>query len=411
MNPAKIPLLDLVTLHQELKEELTGVFARALDTAGFIGGPMVDEFERGFADYCETAHCVGVGSGTDALRFALMASGVGEGDVVLTAPNTFIATSEAITQAGARPEFIDIDERTYNMDPEKLARYVESACDFDATAGALVCRRLGLPVRAIVPVHLYGQPADMDPILDLAERYGLVVIEDACQAHGAEYFSRRDNCWKKVGSMGRAAAFSFYPGKNLGACGEAGAVTTNDAGLAQSVRMLRDHGQARKYYHELEGYNGRLDAIQAGFLKVKLEHLAEWNQARREAAARYNELLSVAGQQNIAPFEAPYSKAVYHLYVIRVPDRDRLQKALAQNGVGTGIHYPIALHLQKAYEHLGYRLGDFPVAENAAEDILSLPMFPQLGRDEQEYVVKQVLQFHSEPEPTGSDKHLAVTTT
>ena len=211
--------------------------------------------------------------------------------------------------------------------------------------------------------------------------------------------------------MGRAAAFSFYPGKNLGACGEAGAVTTNDAVLAQSVRMLRDHGQARKYYHELEGYNGRLDAIQAGFLKVKLKHLAEWNQARREAAARYNELLSVAGQQNIAPFEAPYSKAVYHLYVIRVPDRDRLHKALAQNGVGTGIHYPIALHLQKAYEHLGYRLGDFPVAENAAEDILSLPMFPQLGRDEQEYVVKQVLQFLSEPELSGSDKRLAVTTT
>ena len=281
----KIPFLDLVTLHEELKDELLPVFSRALSTAGFIGGPMVEEFERDFAAYCTTQHCIGVGSGTDALRFALIAAGIGPGAIVVTVPNTFIATTEAISQSGARPVFVDIDERTYNMDPAKLAEYLETQCAIDAATGDLIDRKLGMPVKAIVPVHLYGQMADMDPILELAARYRLVVIEDACQAHGAEYFSRKDNCWKKAGSMGRAAAFSFYPGKNLGACGEAGAVTTNDAELAQKIRMLRDHGQARKYYHDVEGYNGRLDAIQAGILTVKLRHLPEWTERRQAAAA------------------------------------------------------------------------------------------------------------------------------
>jgi dTDP-4-amino-4,6-dideoxygalactose transaminase len=396
----KIPFLDLVTLHAELKDELSAVFNRALESAAFIGGPMVEEFEREFAAYCTTQHCVGVGSGTDALRFALIAAGIGPGAIVLTVPNTFIATTEAISQAGARPDFVDIDERTYNMDPRKLAEYLETKCKVDEATGALMHRKLGLPVRAIVPVHLYGQTADMDPILELAERYRLVVIEDACQAHGAEYFSRKGNCWKKAGSMGRAAAFSFYPGKNLGACGEAGAVTTNDAELAKHVRMLRDHGQNRKYYHEVEGYNGRLDAIQAGILTVKLRHLPEWTERRREAAVRYRELFAQAGVAELAPFEPEWAKAVYHLYVVRVPDREGFMRYMAEAGIGTGIHYPVPLHLQKAYASLGYQAGDFPVAEQTAPEIVSLPMFPQLKAAQQEWVVQSLAGFVCAPQPS-----------
>jgi dTDP-4-amino-4,6-dideoxygalactose transaminase len=373
--------------------ELAEVFSRALESAAFIGGPVVEAFERDFAASCGTEHCVGVGSGTDALRFALMAAGIGEGAIVVTVPNTFIATTEAISQTGARPDFIDINERTYNMDPEKLARYFDTECAVDSVSGQLMHRRFELPVKAIVPVHLYGQPADMDPILDLAESYGLVVIEDACQAHGAEYYSEPDKCWKKAGSMGAAAAFSFYPGKNLGACGEAGAVTTNDAGLAQKIRMLRDHGQNRKYYHEMEGYNGRLDAIQAGILRVKLRHLAEWNERRREAAARYATLFAEAGEDEMAPYEPDWARAVYHLYVVRTTDREGLMRHLTKAGIGTAIHYPVPLHLQKAYAELGYRPGDFPIAEKTSEEIVSLPMFPQLTADQQVDVVSGIVDF------------------
>jgi dTDP-4-amino-4,6-dideoxygalactose transaminase len=353
----------------------------------------VEGFERDFAAACGAAHCVGVGSGTDALRFALLAAGIGEGAIVVTVPNTFIATTEAISQTGARPDFVDINERTYNMDPEKLARYFDTECAVDSITGQLMHRRLGLPVKAIVPVHLYGQPADMDLILDLAERYGLVVIEDACQAHGAEYFSKQDKCWKKAGSMGAAAAFSFYPGKNLGACGEAGAVTTNDAGLAQKIRMLRDHGQNRKYYHEMEGYNGRLDAIQAGILGVKLRHLPEWNERRREAAARYRMLFAEAGEDDMAPYEPDWARAVHHLYVVRTTDREGLMRHLTKAGIGTAIHYPVPLHLQAAYAELGYRHGDFPIAEKTSEEIVSLPMFPQLTADQQVEVVSGIVDF------------------
>ncbi len=253
MNRVDIPFLDLITPHLEMEEELVALFRNALRSAAFIGGKPVQEFEDAFAKFCDVEHCVGVGSGTDALRFALIAAGVLPGDSVLTVPNTFIATTEAITQAGALPEFVDIDERTYNIDPEKLREYLEVKCDRDPLSGKPVSRRTGRTITAIVPVHLYGQMADMDPILKLAETYDLLVVEDACQAHGAEYFSRAEQRWRKAGSMGKAAAFSFYPGKNLGACGEAGAVTTRDPDLAQKVRMLRDHGQAAKYYHDIEG--------------------------------------------------------------------------------------------------------------------------------------------------------------
>lgn len=395
-----IPFLDLVTLHKELKDELSSVFTRALDTAGFIGGQMVEEFERDFAAYCTTQHCIGVGSGTDAVRFALIAAGIGPGAIALTVPNTFIATTEAITQAGARPDFIDIDERTYNMDPRRLAEYLKTECVVDTNSGQVINRKLLMPVKAIVPVHLYGQTADMDPILELAERYHLVVIEDACQAHGAEYFSAKENRWRMAGSMGRAAAFSFYPGKNLGACGEAGAVTTDDAGLAQKIRMLRDHGQARKYYHEVEGYNGRLDAIQAGILRVKLGCLDAWNASRRQAADRYRELLTEVNAPGLAPYEPDWAKSVYHLYVTRVRDREGVIRHLAEAGIGTGIHYPVPLHLQKAYEYLGYRAGDFPVSEMGAPEILSLPMFPQLTAEQQARVIDKVASFMA-PEKAG----------
>ena len=254
----------------------------------------------------------------------LTAAGIKAGDAVVTVPNTFIATTEAISQAGAHPEFVDVDEHTHNMDPAKLREFLEMKCEIDSTTGQPVTKEGKRPVTAVVPVHLYGQPADMDSILELAEHYHLTVIEDACQAHGAEYFSKREDRWKRAGSIGRAAAFSFYPGKNLGACGEAGAVTTNDEGLARRIRMLRDHGQSRKYHHEIEGYNGRLDAIQAGILGVKLAHLDQWNQRRRDRAGLYNSLLTGVGEGVIACIEAPWAKSIYHLYVIRVQDRDEL---------------------------------------------------------------------------------------
>ena len=391
---SRIPFLDLFTPHEELREELCAVFEAALKTGGFIGGPMVEGFEQDFARFCGSRHCVGVGSGTDALRFALIAAGIAPGDIVITVPNTFIATAEAITQAGARPAFVDIDERTYNMDPEKLREYLETACDID-TSGRPVERVTGRPVTAVVPVHLYGQMCDMDAICDLAESNHLVLIEDACQAHGAEYFSRKENRWLRAGSIGRAAAFSFYPGKNLGACGEAGAVTTDDPELAQKIRMLRDHGQAKKYYHDLEGYNGRLDAIQAGILTVKLQRLAACNEARRECARRYQGLFGCPNEDVVLPYEPSWAHAVYHLFVIRVRNRDGLQTSLSEAGIGTGIHYPVPLHLQRAYSGLKHSEGSFPVAESVASEILSLPMFPGLDQARQSRIVDEVRAFAS----------------
>jgi len=388
-----VPFLDLVTPHLELESELVGVFRRGLQTAGFVGGSMVEEFEKAFAGFCDAGHCVAVNSGTDALRFALMAAGVQPGDVVLTVPNTFIATTEAISQAGATPEFVDINEHTSNMSVERLQHCLETSCGRDSH-GRLISLRSGRRVSAVVPVHLYGQMADMDPILRLANQYGLIVVEDACQAHGAEYFSRDLNRWMKAGSMGRAAAFSFYPGKNLGACGEGGAVTTNDGELAGTVKMLRDHGQSKKYYHDIEGYNGRLDAIQAGLLHVKLPHLARWNAQRRDRAADYKRLLADNEAINI-PYEPSWSRSVYHLYVIRSRDREGMIDHLKAAGIGTGIHYPIPLHLQKAYASLNYERGAFPVAERVSAEIVSLPMFPQLTVEQQSRVVREVVAFTS----------------
>ena len=392
----KVPFLDLVTPHLELEEELVAVFRNTLRTAGFVGGPVVEGFEHDFAQFCDVQYCIGVGSGTDAVRFALMAAGVQPCESVITVPNTFIATTEAISQTGALPEFVDIDERTYNMDSEKLREYLETQCDRDQHTGKPVSRRTGQTVAAIVPVHLYGQPADMDPILELAEAYNLIVVEDACQAHGAEYFSRKGKRWSKAGSMGVAGAFSFYPGKNLGACGEAGSVTTNNPALAQRVRQLRDHGQAEKYYHDAEGYNGRLDAIQAGILHAKLRFLPEWNTERRKSASIYQELLADASDSIVSPHEPSWTNAVYHLYVIRTEERDQLRTYLSSVNIGTGIHYPVPLHLQKAYSRLGYQEGDFPVSEKVAGQILSLPMYPQIKAEQQRQVAERTNSFASE---------------
>jgi dTDP-4-amino-4,6-dideoxygalactose transaminase len=284
---------------------------------------------------------------------------------------------------------------------EMLERFLEEQCTRDKS-GRLIARRSGRPVTAVVPVHLYGQMADMDPILRLAEGYGLTVIEDACQAHGAEYFSKKLNCWMKAGSMGHAAAFSFYPGKNLGACGEAGAVTTNDPDIAAKIKMLRDHGQSKKYYHDVEGYNGRADSIQAGLLHTKLGRLASWNTQRRGRATEYNRLLAKNTALTL-PYEPSWSRAVYHLYVIRTCERDGMMNHLKKAAIGTGIHYPIPLHLQKAYASLNYARGDFPVAERVAAEIVSLPMFPHLTADQQARVAAEILSFTSKVRIKSAD--------
>jgi len=387
MSNQPIPFLDLVTPHRELENELVEAFREAVRGAAFIGGPQVEAFEREFATYCGSKYCVGVANGTDAVRFALMASGVGRGDAVVTVSHTFIATVEAISQSGAGTEFVDIDSRTYCMSPAALDEYL-GRCTQDRVSGRPVGKRTGMPIKAIVPVHLYGQVADMDAILAIAAKYDLLVVEDACQAHGAEYRSK-DGAWRRAGTFGKAAAFSFYPGKNLGACGEGGAVTTDDESVARTIAMLREHGQAKKYYHDLEGYNGRLDAVQAAFLRIKLRHLDSWNAQRREAALRYNDLLA-AVPSIAAPFEPDHSKAVYHLYVIGCSDRDLIAAHLKDLGIATGLHYPLPVHLQKCYREWGYTEGSIPVTERAAAGILSLPMFPGLAADQQRRVVAAI---------------------
>jgi dTDP-4-amino-4,6-dideoxygalactose transaminase len=363
-----IPFLDLKIQYRQIEAELKPILEEIMASGAFIGGAPVAAFEEEFAAFCGVKHCVGLNSGTDALRFALMAVGVKPGDEVITVPHTFIATTEAISQAGATPVFVDIDPDTCCIDVDQIPRRITSR------------------TRAILPVHLYGQPADMDPILDIARKHHLAVIEDACQAHGALYKGR------PAGSMGVAGCFSFYPGKNLGAFGDAGAIVTDDERLAQIFRMLREHGQSRKYYHEMEGYTGRLDAIQAAVLRIKLKRLAQWNQARRAHASVYNQLLADIPGVSVVK-EADFAQSVFHLYVIRVDDRDGLQAFLTEKGVGTGLHYPLPLHLQKAYARMGFRKGDFPVSERAAERLLSLPMYAELTREHVEYVVDCIKDY------------------
>ena len=353
----EVPFLDLKAQNRALKAEILPLWEEILDSAGFIGGKHVSAFEEEFASACSVKHCVAVNSGTDALRFIFLALGLESGDEIITVSNTFIATTESITQAGGKIVFVDIDPDTYNMDASKLE-------------GAITPKTKG-----IVPVHLYGQPADMDAILAIAKKHGLWVVEDACQAHLAEYKGR------KAGSIGIAGAFSFYPGKNMGACGEGGAVTTNDENLATKVRMLRDHGQSRKYHHEIEGYNGRCDALQAAALRVKLKHLPAWNEARRKNAQCYFEFLQDTNGI-VLPKIHQKCLSVFHLFVIQVEKRDSVQEALAKVGISIGLHYPIPLHLQKVYEHMKLPIGSFPVAEACAKRLLSLPMYPELSEEQ-----------------------------
>jgi len=381
-----IPFLDLKTQFREIEHEVLPMVKEAMENAAFIGGPQVSGFETEFAAFCDSKYGVGVNSGTDALRFALMAAGVGSGDEVITVPHTFIATTEAISQVGAKPVFVDIDPKTYNMDPNKLESYLNKRFKENASGLQPPASSLKPRPKAVIPVHIYGQPADMDPILEISKKKSLVVIEDACQAHGSLYKG------KKAGSMGLVGCFSFYPGKNLGAYGEGGAVVTQSEDIANKIRMIRDHGQAKKYYHDMEGYNGRLDAIQAGVLRIKLRRLPAWNEARRRNAQYYNELLSMIKGVTV-PKEADGCRHVYHLYVILVDDRDGLQKYLNEKGVGTGLHYPVPLHLQKAYAYKGYKEGDFPVTESVAKRLLSLPMFPELTKAQIEYVAQTIKEF------------------
>ena len=349
----KVPYLDLKAQYQSIKPEIDSAIAGVLDSGQFVLGSEVTEFEREFADYCGTSHCIALNSGTSALHLALLAAGIGPDDEVITVPFTFVASVAAIAYTGSRPVLVDIDPQSFTM-------------DVSAIEAAITPR-----TKAILVVHLYGQPADMDPIMDIARRHGLVVIEDAAQAHGAKYKGR------PVGSIGDMACFSFYPGKNLGAYGEGGAVTTGNPEYARSIRMLRDWGQDAKYHHVLRGFNYRMEAFQGAILRVKLRHLERWTEARRALAGKYNELLGDSGVER--PKEMSWARHVYHVYTLRSQDRESLRAALQEDGIQTGVHYPVPVHLQPAYADLGYGRGAFPQAEAAANQVLSIPLYPELS--------------------------------
>jgi dTDP-4-amino-4,6-dideoxygalactose transaminase len=363
----QISLVDLKAQYASIRGEIDSTIQRVLDNTSFILGKEVASFEQAFSEFIGVKGAVGIGSGTAALQLAMLACGIGPGDEVITSAHTFIATAEAISQTGARPIFVDIDPRTYNLDPNQVESAVTSR------------------TRAILPVHLYGQPADLNPLLDIAGRRDLWLIEDAAQAHAAEYNGRR------CGSIGRLACFSFYPGKNLGAYGDAGAVTSNDESLLAKVRKLHDHGRTTKYEHDEIGWGERLDALQAAVLAAKLPHLEAWTEARRSHARLYNELL--AGCDVVTPYESPDSRHVYHLYVIRARRRDELLEFLKSKGVDAGIHYPIPLHRQPAYAKLGYSDLHLPISEQAAAEVLSLPMYPELTEPQIRYVADAVREF------------------
>lgn len=365
----KIPLVDLKSQYEFIKPEIQTAIQGVIDKSAFVLGDVVRQFEDEFAKFCDAKFCIGVGNGTDALHLALSACDIKSGDEVITTPHTFIATTEAISMAGAKIVFADIDKETFNIDPKKIEE------------------KINKNTKAILAVHLYGCPCDMESILKLSKKYGLKIIEDACQAHGAEYKGRR------VGSFGDVAAFSFFPGKNLGAYGDGGAVVTNNNQIALKVKMLRDHGRTTKYEHEMEGFNSRLDAMQASILKVKLKYLNAWNEKRRQHAGKYNSLLKYITKIKV-PLCSKDAVSVFHLYVIMTNDRDRLREYLDEKGVATGIHYPIPLHLQKAYRYLELPKGSFPVAEGTASQILSLPIYPELTNEQIEYICQSIEDYY-----------------
>jgi dTDP-4-amino-4,6-dideoxygalactose transaminase len=369
-----IPFVDLKAQYHSIKPEIDAAIGAVLESSQFVLGEAVASFEQAFAAYCGVEHAIGVNSGTSALHLALLAAGIGAGDEVITAPFTFVATAAAIGYTGARPVYVDIDPATYTLDPAQLERAITPR------------------TRAIMPVHLYGQVADMDPILEVARRHGLIVIEDAAQAHGAEY------CGRRAGSLGHLGCFSFYPGKNLGAYGEGGLVTTNNAAYAATIRKLRDWGAERKYLHVLKGYNYRMEGMQGAILGVKLRHLEDWTEARRAHAARYTAGLADSPVQ--PPCEPADRRHVYHIYAVRTRDRESLQAALAAQGIHTGIHYPIPVHLQPAYADPAYQAGDFPHSEQAAREVLSLPMYAELTDDQIAAVAAAICRF--QPEVAGA---------
>ena len=363
----QIPLVDLKAQYLSIKEEIDEAIQRVLNKCNFIMGDEVKEFEEELASFCSAKYAVGVSSGTDALLLALKAINIQPGDEVITVPNTFIATTEAITMARGKIKFVDIDEETFNIDTNKIESAITNK------------------TRAILPVHLYGQPANMDPIIDVAKKYNLKVIEDAAQAHGAEYNNKR------VGALGDIGIFSFYPGKNLGAYGDAGAVVTNDPDISNKIAMLRNHGRTKKYEHEYEGYNCRLDTLQAAILRVKLKYINSWNEARRNHASSYRKLLQ--NTDIILPTEQKDNKHIYHIFAVRVANRDNLLNKLKNEGIGAGIHYPIPLHLQPAYRYLGYKAGDFPITEKCAREIISLPMYPELDEVKIKKIAEAISKF------------------
>jgi len=399
-----IPLVDLKAQYESIKEEIDAAIAEVISKTAFIGGPFVESFEKAFAEFCGVKHCIGVGNGTDALFIALKTLGIGQGDEVIVPANSFIATSEAVTLTGARVAFVDIDPKTYNMDPHKLEDYLKARKSQGARGKGLTrnpkpatsknglrlpphASRLTPQPMAVIPVHLYGQPADMDPILEISKKYNLKVVEDCAQAHGAEYKGR------KIGSLGDMGCFSFYPGKNLGAYGDGGAIITNDDELARKARMFANHGRIEKYDHEMEGVNSRLDGIQAAILKVKLKHLNDWTEKRRKNAYLYNEYLKYSDV--IIPTEINDVKAVYHLYVVRAKEgsREKLQDHLKSNGISTGIHYPIALPNLKAYSFMSTNEDSFPEATKTSKEIVSLPMYPELKQSEINSITNTIKQF------------------
>ncbi|MBL7127387.1 MAG: DegT/DnrJ/EryC1/StrS family aminotransferase [Ignavibacteria bacterium] len=365
----KIPFLDLKQQYKSIKEEIDPAIQNVIDNTAFVLGKPVSDFEQEFAKAHNVNHCIGVSSGTDGNHLVLWTLGIGAGDEVIVPANTFIATAEGVTLCGAKPVFVDCCSDSYNIDPDKVEELINSK------------------TKAIVAVHLYGQPVDMDALREIAKKHKIFLVEDAAQAHLSEYKG------KKVGGLSDAASFSFYPGKNLGAYGEAGAVTTNDDELAKKFKMYREHGQSEKYHHETFGHNYRMEGIQGAVLGVKLKHLNEWTEKRRAVAKKYKDLLKGVGDI-VLPTEMPYSKHVYHLFVIKTKWRDELQNYLNENDISNGLHYPIPLHLQNSYKQLGYKKGDFPNTEDLAFNCLSLPMFPELSEEQIDYVVKNIKDFY-----------------
>ena len=360
-----VPFLDLKAQYESIKDEISIALQNVLSSTAFAGGRFVEKFEQEFAEFCQSKHVIGVGSGTEALWLSLLALGIGQGDEVITVPNTFFATAEAISFCGAKPVFVDVDEKTYNLNPALLEEAITSS------------------TKAIIPVHLFGQMADMDPIMETAQRHGLYVIEDACQAQGSTYKGR---C---AGSIGDVGCFSFYPGKNLGAYGEAGAVVTDKDNIAHQIRRFRDHGQSEKYYHEVIGWNARMDGLQGAVLSVKLRHLEDWNGLRKKHAAAFNRNLSEINDL-ICPYQADYAGHIYHIYAIRVKKRDILMRHLKEKGVSCGIHYPVAVHQQAAYIDAGLKNASFPITEMCAAQLLSLPMFPELTESQINFVTEEI---------------------